>query len=58
MEFSEAIDWVRRNEGLIKKTIRKYYLYSPYEEEDYMQDAYESAEVAALKSTRKSIVTA
>lgn len=55
MDFSEAIDWVRRNEGLIKKTLCKYYMYSPYEEDDYMQDAYESAVVAALKSTRKSI---
>ena len=55
MDFLEAIDWVRRNEGLIKKTLGKYYMYSPYEEDDYMQDAFESAIVAVLKSKRKSI---
>jgi len=55
MDFSEAIDWVRSNEGLIKKTLCKYYMYSPYEEHDYMQDAFESAMVAVLKSERKRI---
>jgi RNA polymerase sigma factor (sigma-70 family) len=55
MDFAEAIDWVRRNEGLIRKTLGKYYMYSPYEEQDYLQDAYESAMVAVLKSQRKSI---
>lgn len=55
MDFSEAVDWVRSNEGLIKKTIGKYYMYSPYEENDYMQDAFESAMVAVLKSERKKI---
>lgn len=55
MDFSEAVDWVRSNEGLIKKNLGKYYMYSPYEENDYMQDAYESAMVAVLKSERKKI---
>lgn len=55
MDFSEAIDWVRRNEGLIKKNLGKYYMYSPYEEDDYMQDAFESAMVAVLKSQGKQI---
>lgn len=55
MDFSEAIDWVKSNEGLIKKTLSKYYMYSPYEEDDYMQDAFESAIVAALKSQGKQI---
>ena len=55
MDFSEAIDWVRRNEGLIKKNLGKYYMYSPYEEDDYMQDAFESAMVAVLKCQGKQI---
>ena len=55
MDFSDAIDWVRRNEGLIKKTLGKYYMYSPYEEHDYMQDAFESAMVAVLKSQGKQV---
>jgi RNA polymerase sigma factor (sigma-70 family) len=55
MEFSEAVDWVRRNEGLIKKTLGKYYMFSPYEEIDYMQDAFESAVVAVLRSKTKKI---
>src|ERR1700694_5611018 len=55
MEFSEAVDWVRRNEGMIKKTIGKYYMFSPYEENDYMQDAFESAMVAVLRSKTKNI---
>ena len=55
MDFSEAVDWVRRNEGLIKKTLGKYYMYSPYEEDDYMQDAFESAMVAVVKSKKKRI---
>jgi RNA polymerase sigma factor (sigma-70 family) len=55
MDFSEAIDWVKSNEGLIKKNLGKYYMYSPYEEDDYMQDAFESALVAVLKSQGKQI---
>lgn len=55
MDFSEAIEWVRSNQGLIKKTLGKYYIYSPYEEDDYMQDAFESAMVAAIKSRKKQI---
>lgn len=55
MDFLEAIDWVRRNEGLVKKTLGKYYRYSPYEEDDYMQDAFESAMAAVLKSEKKNI---
>ena len=55
MDFSEAIDWVRKNEGLIKKNLGKYYMYSPYEEDDYMQDAFESAMVAVLKCQGKQI---
>jgi RNA polymerase sigma factor (sigma-70 family) len=55
MDFSEAVDWVRRNERLIKKTIAKYYMYSPYEEDDYMQDAFESAMVAVNKCKGKGI---
>lgn len=55
MDFSEAIDWVKSNEGLIKKTLGKYYMYSPYEEDDYMQDAFESAMVAVIKSQGKEI---
>lgn len=55
MEFSEAVKWVKSNEGLIKKTLRKYSMFSPYEENDYMQDAFESAMVATLRSKSKGI---
>ena len=55
MDFSEAVDWVKRNEGLIKKTLGKYYMFSPYEENDYLQDAFESAMVAVLRSNTKKI---
>ena len=55
MDFSDAIDWVRSNEGLIKKNLGKYYMFSPYEERDYMQDAYESAMMAVLLSKKKKI---
>ena len=55
MNFSEAIDWVKSNEGLIKRTLGKYYIYSPYDEEDYMQDAFESAMAAVIKCQGKQI---
>lgn len=55
MEFSEAVKWVKSNEGLIKKTIGKYCMFSPYEENDYMQDAFESAMVATIRSKSKEI---
>ena len=55
MEFSEAVNWVKSNQGLIKKTIGKYSMFSPYEENDYMQDAFESAMVATLRSKSKGI---
>jgi RNA polymerase sigma factor (sigma-70 family) len=55
MEFSDAVNWVKSNQGLIKKTIGKYTMFSPYEENDYMQDAFESAMVATLRSKSKGI---
>lgn len=55
MDFSKAVDWVKSNEGLIKKNCCKYYMFSPYEENDYMQDAFESAMVAVLRSKTKQI---
>jgi RNA polymerase sigma factor (sigma-70 family) len=55
MDYSQAIDWVRRNERLIRRNIEKYYIYSPYEEDDYMQEAFESAIIADHVSKAKSI---
>jgi RNA polymerase sigma factor (sigma-70 family) len=55
MEFQEATDWVYENEAVIKGYIAKYRNFSPYEECDFMQEALESAMIAAVRSKKKHI---
>ncbi|HEY6874248.1 MAG TPA: sigma-70 family RNA polymerase sigma factor [Geobacteraceae bacterium] len=55
MDFLEATAWVRGNEKVIKGKIAKYRKFSPYEECDYMQEAFEAAMIAVRKSREKGI---
>jgi RNA polymerase sigma factor (sigma-70 family) len=55
MDFITAIDWVRNNEDKIRRKIENYRIFSPYEELDYLQEAYLSAFVAVQRSNGKGI---
>lgn len=55
MDFQQAMAWVREHETSIKGYIAKYRNFSPYEECDYMQEAFEAAMVAALRSRQKQL---
>jgi RNA polymerase sigma factor (sigma-70 family) len=55
MDFDKAVAWVEENKAMIKGYIAKYRNFSPYEERDYMQEAYESAFVAACRCGEKKI---
>jgi hypothetical protein len=55
MDFLKAAEWVRENEKVIKGKIAKYRIFSPYEECDYMQEAFEAAMIAVTKSREKGI---
>ena len=55
MDFSTAVEWVRTNQAIIKGNIAKYRNFSPYEECDYMQEAFEAALVATLRAKEKGI---
>lgn len=55
MDFHAAAEWVRNNEPVIKNKIAKYRNFSPYEESDYLQEAFEAAMVAVVKSREKAI---
>ena len=56
MNFQQAMAWVSEHESAIKGYIAKYRIYSPYEECDYMQEAFEAAMIAALRSREKNLV--
>lgn len=56
MDFQQAVVWVKENEAVIKGYIAKYRNFSPYEKRDYMQEAYESAMIAALRSREKNLI--
>ena len=58
MDFLEAAEWVRNNEAIIRSKISKYRRFSPYEESDYMQEAFEAAMIAATKCKTKNIAFA
>ena len=47
----EAIGWVNENTKPILGHIRKYLPFAPYDQEDYLQDAYEAA-LAAVQVAR------
>ena len=55
MDFQQAAAWVKAHEKAIKGYISKYRIFSPYEECDYMQEAFESAMIAAIRSKQKNI---
>lgn len=55
MDFQMAVEWVRSNEAVIKGNIVKYRYFSPYEECDYMQEAFEAAMIATLRVKAKEI---
>lgn len=55
MDFYHAAAWVKENEAIIKGYASKYRKYSPYEECDFMQDAFEAAMIAAVRSKKKNI---
>ncbi len=55
MDFQQAMAWVKNHEAVIKGFIAKYRNFSPYEDCDYMQEAYESAFVAASRYSEKKI---
>jgi len=56
MDFQQAMVWVSEHETAIKGYIAKYRNFSPYEECDYMQEAYEAAMIAAIRSREKNLV--
>jgi RNA polymerase sigma factor (sigma-70 family) len=55
MDFLMAVEWVRNNEAVIKGNIVKYRNFSPYEECDYMQEAFEAAMIATMRAKAKKI---
>lgn len=55
MDFLMAVEWVQENRECIKLMISQYRKFSPYEESDYIQEAYEAAMVATLRSESKGI---
>lgn len=56
MDFQQAMAWVSEHESAIKGYIAKYRNFSPYEECDYMQEAFEAAMIAAIRSREKNLV--
>jgi RNA polymerase sigma factor (sigma-70 family) len=50
-----AVEWVRNNEAVIKGNIVRYRNFSPYEECDFMQEAFEAAMIATMRSKAKEI---
>jgi len=48
MDFMEAVDWVGKNRKKIRGKIEVIRIYSPYDEEEYTQEAFEAALKAVL----------
>jgi len=55
MDYLAAVEWVRKNKTIIKGKIVKYRKFSPYEECDHMQEAFEAAMIATLRVKTKGI---
>jgi RNA polymerase sigma factor (sigma-70 family) len=55
MDFQQAAAWVNSHEKTIKGYIAKYRFFSPYEECDYMQEAFEAAMIASMRSKQKNL---
>lgn len=51
----EAVAWVDRNARTIQGHTRKYLPFAPYDQEDFLQDAYEAALEAAKVSAERQI---
>lgn len=51
----EAVSWVNQNAKLIQGHTRKYLPFAPYDQEDFLQDAYEAALIAAKVSAERQI---
>ena len=55
MDFQQAMAWVNDHEAAIRGYIAKYRNFSPYEECDYMQEAFEAAMIAAVRSRQRHL---
>ncbi len=55
MTIEDAIAWVGRNTKIIQGHTRKYLPFAPYDQEDFLQDAYEAALEAVKISTERQI---
>ena len=55
MTAEDAIDWVDQNVKQIAGHSRKYLPYAPYDQEDFLQDAYEAALEAAKVSMERQV---
>jgi RNA polymerase sigma factor (sigma-70 family) len=55
MNRDEAIAWVDRFRPMIEKRLQRIITSLPYDQEDYIQDAYEAALISARISKRKEI---
>jgi len=55
MDGNDAIAWVDQYMGLVNMEIRKSMVFSPYDPEDFLHDAYEAALLATGVSERKGI---
>lgn len=55
LSVEEAVAWVTRNARTIGGHSLKYLTYAPYGQEDYLQDAYEAAIIAARVSAERNI---
>ena len=53
--IEEAVKWVDQNKGLVVTRARKYIPFTPYDREDFIQDAYQAAIVAACVAERKNL---
>ena len=55
MRGEEAVAWVEKFSRLVKRKVRMYAINSPYEEGDYLQDAYEAALIAVKTCEAKGV---
>ena len=52
---ADAVRWVDQNKGLIVIRAGKYIPFTPYDRDDFVQDAYEAAIVAACVANKKRL---
>jgi len=55
MSPEEAVAWVGKNAGMIRGRTRKFLPFVPYDREDFMQDAYEAALLAARVAAKTDL---